>query len=105
MKCTSRNLFVFLTAIYFLLAFSACKNETEFWSTKAEGTISKPQTTNYMYGTHVLQPENSKTFYALMSEEVDLDKYLNKKVEIKGHKMKGYPVGYGPEYIKVMKVK
>lgn len=105
MKYTSRNLFVFLTAICFSVAFSACKKETGFWSTKAEGTILKPQNTSYMYGTHVLQPENSKTFYALMSEEVDLDKYLNKKVEIKGHKMKGYPVGDGPEYIKVSKVK
>jgi uncharacterized lipoprotein YehR (DUF1307 family) len=92
-------------SIFLVTIISSCKKETEFWSTKAEGTILQQGGTTYQYGSHVLKSENDETIYALESDEINLDNHLNKKVEIKGHKVKGYPVSGGPELIRVTKVK
>ncbi len=94
----------FLFAFVILLTVS-CKKDTEFVVTKTSGVVKAQGTTTYMYGTHILTDNNGNTLYALRSSSVILDDYINKTVEIKGHKVKGYPVEGGPEYIDVSKIK
>ena len=64
-----------------------------------KGLIEKPEVTSYMYGTHTIN-ENGKT-YALQSTTINLDRYIGKKVTVKGTKMNDYPVDGGPEFIDV----
>lgn len=67
----------------------------------AVGIIEKQGITIYMYGTHVLINDNGKTLYAVKSGSINLDKYIGKKVTIKGFFIKGYPVDNGPYFINV----
>ena len=48
-----------------------------------------------MYGTHVISG------YALRSNTILLDNYINYNVTIVGYKIDGYPVDGGPDYIEV----
>tara|TARA_B100000497_G_C7379300_1_gene243207 strand:+ start:384 stop:542 length:159 start_codon:yes stop_codon:yes gene_type:complete len=52
-----------------------------------------------MYGTHVIED------YALRSNIVDLNNYINQDVVIIGYKIDGYPVDGGPDYIEVQEIK
>jgi len=71
----------------------------------AVGTIQKIGITTYMYGTHVLKDDNGKTLYALKSDTINLDDYVNiKNVTVKGSLISGYPVDNGPDYLKVTAV-
>jgi hypothetical protein len=67
----------------------------------ASGTVRKQGITTYMYGTHVLLDGNGKTLYALKSVSVDLDRYIGRKVTVKGDLVKGYPVDFGPKFLNV----
>lgn len=69
----------------------------------ATGTIQKIGMTTFQYGTHLLTTEN-KT-YALKSGSINLDQYMNKKVTVKGKKVKGYPIDGGPEFLDVTLIK
>ncbi len=71
---------------------------------KAIGTIEKLEISAWMYGTHTLS-ENEKIKYALASEAVDLNQYLNKTVEVEGTLKEGYPVDGGPPYLIVKKMR
>ena len=64
------------------------------------GVIKKPEVTTYQYGTHILQ--TGTIIYALRSNAVNLDNFLNKLVTISGDKINGYPVEGGPDYIDVL---
>lgn len=70
----------------------------------ASGTIQKQGFTTYMYGTHVLLDDKGKTLYALRSNSVDLDRYVDRKVTLKGSLVPGYPVDFGPDYLDVKSV-
>ena len=59
------------------------------------GTLQKQGITYYMYGTHVISG------YALRSDLVSLDDFINLNVTIIGYKIDGYPVDGGPVYIEV----
>ncbi|WP_406826051.1 hypothetical protein [Pedobacter sp. KACC 23697] len=90
----------------FVTAISGCssiKNAEKSGTVTANGTIEKLGITTFQYGTHVLKADN-KT-YALKSETLNLDSYLDKKVTIKGKKVIGYPVDGGPELVEVTLVK
>lgn len=67
----------------------------------ATGTIQKQGITTYMYGTHVLLDDNGRTVYALRSDNIDLNKYINRKVTIRGYLVNGYPIDFGPHYLNV----
>jgi len=67
----------------------------------ATGFLKKQGITTYMYGTHVLLDDNGRTLYALRSDTIDLNKYINRKVTIKGHLVDGYPIDSGPNYLNV----
>lgn len=63
------------------------------------GTLQAQGITTYLYGSHTLPG------YALRSSTVKLDDYLNQKVTVRGHKIDGYPVDGGPDYIEVEEIK
>jgi len=64
---------------------------------EAKGTITRPEMTTYMYGTHALVEAGSKrTSYALSSKTIDLDRYVGRYVHVSGSQVPGYPVDGGP---------
>ena len=63
------------------------------------GTIQEQGITTYQYGTHTISG------YALRSNSVTLDDYINQYVTVVGHKINGYPVDGGPDYIEVDEIK
>ncbi len=90
----------------FVAIFSGCtsfKDSNTAKQATATGTIQKTGMTTFQYGTHLLKTEN-KT-YALRSDAIKLDEYLNKKVTVKGKKVKGYPLEGGPELLDVYLIK
>ncbi|GGE40961.1 hypothetical protein EV200_101716 [Pedobacter psychrotolerans] len=90
----------------FVAVFSGCasfKDSNTANRATATGTIQKIGMTTFQYGTHLLTTEN-KT-YALKSGSINLDQYMNKKVTIKGKKVKGYPLEGGPEFLDVTLIK
>lgn len=94
-----------LALIFILVGVESCRKETEFGVTRASGIVQKQGTTTYQYGTHVLLAVGTtETLYALRSDRVNLDDYINKEVELKGHLVKDYPVDGGPEFLEVVKV-
>ena len=62
------------------------------------GTIKKQGVTSYQYGTHVMSD------YALRSNLVILEDFINRDVTIIGYKIEGYPLDGGPVYIEVTDV-
>ncbi|MBM78813.1 MAG: hypothetical protein CL846_10055 [Crocinitomicaceae bacterium] len=84
--------------IVLMISISASCNLSKS-NIKTSGVIQKQGITTYQYGTHTIPG------YALKSNTIDLDKYIDQKVKIKGSKVDGYPVDGGPEYIEVKKIK
>lgn len=68
------------------------------------GTIEEQGITSYQYGTHTLTTATDD-FYALKSDAVDLNNYLNEDVTIVAEKIEGYPISGGPDYLLVLEVK
>jgi len=66
------------------------------------GVIQKTGVTTYMYGSHTIS-DNGETF-ALQSTRINLDRYINKRVIVKGSQVEGYPVDDGPKLIDVKEV-
>jgi hypothetical protein len=91
---------VFLFA--FSLFFFACDSIVNSnKSLSSIGIVQKIEMSAWMYGTHTLNDSSGKPLYALKSTSFDLDIYENKKVEISGDLIDGYPVDGGPEYLNV----
>ena len=88
-------LFVCLT-----LAFTACRQEnSDQYEYEVSGIIKAQGITFYQYGTHAING------YALRSETINLDDFIDQEVTIKGNSIEGYPIEGGPEYIRVEVVK
>ena len=93
-----RNL-LFLALTLFLGVFSACARD-EAAQVTVTGTVVKQQAlTTYQYGTYGIEG------HAIKSEGIDLEQYVNKKVQATGEKIEGYPVDGGPEYLEITKIK
>jgi hypothetical protein len=70
-----------LFAMVIVLPFTSLgKNSSHPGEIIASGTIKERGMTTYMYGTHVLLDENGRTLYALKSDNIDLSKYIGRKV-------------------------
>ncbi len=95
----------YLVLTFLLVVAASCKKNTKTGVIKANGTIHQQGITTYQYGTHILTDSSGEKVYALQSDMLTLDSYLNVYVEIEGNKIKGYPVDGGPEYLKVSKIK
>jgi hypothetical protein len=78
-----------------ILILSCEKNMTTSIPVELTGLIQKQGVTSYMYGTHVISG------YALRSNTILLDNYIDYNVTIVGYKIDGYPVDGGPDYIEV----
>lgn len=95
-----------LAGLFLLLTTETCNNQNKTEKNadqmKVTGTIQQQGITSYQYGTHTLS--NDDTFFALKSEAVNLDDYVDQEVTIVGKKIEGYPVDGGPEYLLVLKV-
>ncbi|TDN88076.1 hypothetical protein DET49_10926 [Salegentibacter sp. 24] len=95
---------IFLALVSGLLFLNTnCNRKTSETQMKLTGTLTSQGITSYQYGTHTLKTSNE--FYALKSENLDLDQFVGRKVTILGSKIEGYPVDGGPEYISVQQVK
>ena len=80
----------------------SCKKNTITY-TQAEGTLIKPEVTIYQYGTHAIENHSGITF-ALKSDTINLDTYINKSVLVKVHKIDGYPIDLCPDYLNVIEI-
>jgi hypothetical protein len=91
--------------IGFILIFFAatCSSSRQNDKMELTGTIEEQGITSYQYGTHLLNTRDH--FYALKSDAVDLNEYLNEEVSIVAEKIPDYPVDGGPEYLLVLEVK
>ena len=82
-----------------LSAVSCDKDDNNLNNVEITGTIQEQGITTYQYGTHTISG------YALRSTSVTLDDYINQNVTVVGHKINGYPVDGGPDYIEVKEIK
>jgi hypothetical protein len=92
-----------LSGLFLFLFTATCSNSTETGKLEFTGTIQEQGITSYQYGTHTLKTD--KAFYAVKSDAVDLDDYVNKKVTVVAEKIEGYPLEGGPEYLLVLEIK
>lgn len=71
----------------------------------ASGTLIKLEVTSFMYGTHALRisPTSPDSIVALKSD-LDLDKFIDKKVNVRGKLVDGYPVDGGPSLLNVTSI-
>jgi len=98
---------IFLSILMILIAVSPAgcgKSTGNDADITATGTIQKPDATSYMYGTHTLVDDAGKTLYALQSDTVNLDGYIDRKVVVRGTLVSGYPVNGGPDFLFVTSV-
>lgn len=97
---------VTLTFLALIIFTATCNNTTKMEQKEDKmevtGTIQQQGITSYQYGTHTLT--NDETFYALRSETVNLDNYIDQEVTIVAKKIEGYPVDGGPDYLLVLEV-
>ncbi|UCG79144.1 MAG: hypothetical protein JSV21_04760 [Nitrospirota bacterium] len=70
----------------------------------ARGIITKLGVTTFMYGTHAIRDDSTQIYYALMSDTINLDNYIDQEVSIKGNLLAGYPVDGGPDFVNVTSV-
>ena len=91
-----------VTGIVLLILTATCSRARNEKGMAITGTIQEQGITSYQYGTHTLT--NSETFYAITSDSVNLNDYLNREVTVRAEKVEGYPVDGGPEYLRVIQV-
>lgn len=102
-----KSALILFTGLFLFLTTNTCnnnqeKNEKNTDQMQVTGTIQQQGMTSYQYGTHTLT--NDDTFYALRSEAVNLDEYVDQEVTISAKKIEGYPVDGGPDYLLVLEV-
>lgn len=90
--------YLFVVIIICFFAVSCDKENSKSDSFEIKGIIQKQGITTYQYGTHVISG------YALRSNAVNLDNYINQNVTVVGYKIDGYPIDGGPDFIEVEKV-
>ncbi len=55
--------------------------------------------TTYQYGSYGIAP------YALRSQTLDLEAWVNQQVRVVGTPIEGYPLSGGPEYLEVVSIR
>jgi hypothetical protein len=90
---------LFVVILICLSVISCDKEDGNPDNIEITGTIQEQGITTYQYGTHTVSG------YALRSNAVNLDDYVNQNVTVVGYKIDGYPVDGGPDYIEVQEIK
>ncbi|MEJ2884750.1 hypothetical protein [Pedobacter sp. GR22-6] len=95
------------TLILLMLGFAVAgcgtmKEKKNAGTVQLSGKIEKLEMSTFQYGTHVLK--QGEKIFALRSDKVKLDTYVDKEVTVKGLKVEGYPVENGPDFIDVQEV-
>lgn len=80
---------------------STTKQNNTAGAVELSGKLEEMGMTTFQYGSHILV--SSGKIYALKSN-LDLTKFLNKEVKIKGSKVAGYPIENGPDLIDVTSI-
>ena len=104
---TKHNIFLealTIVAVMLFVCASQAVDPPRSCEVESVGIIRKQGITTYMYGTHVLLNDDKQTLYALKSDPINLDLYIDKKVKVKGDLIKGYPVDSGPNYLNVKSI-
>lgn len=73
----------------------------------AEGTIQKAGITTYQYGTHILIDQSGDLLFALQSDTVALDDYVDERVTLQGVRVPSYQNGAiegGPDLLEVTRI-
>lgn len=93
---------IIILCVSLILCVYGCKKEkTE--QIEATGIIKKQGVTSYQYGSHTIS--NSSIFYALKSDNYNLDNYENQTITVIGETITGYPMSGGPYYLNVIEIK
>jgi len=102
---TFKTLLIAVVTVLLVTACSVSNNKTRAVTGTIEltGIIQQTGMTTYQYGTHILTTD--KTFYALKSSNINLNKFIGEKITITGKKVSGYPIDNGPELIDVLEVR
>ena len=95
------NGLLILIVIFLTSCGSSSSNPVEI---TAVGTIKAQGGTVYMYGTHILQNDTEQTLYALKSDTIILDNYIDQVVTVIGDLIEGYPLDNGPDYLNVRSI-
>ena len=112
-----KNQIIIIVALFSLL-FSSCKTQetakenVKLAETKQNSQLKKTISisgilraqgiTTYQYGTHTIK--DGDKFYALRSDEIEMNNFVEKKVKIIAEKIPDYPVDGGPDYLKVIQI-
>ena len=96
------KILTFFTGLALIFLTATCNQKEAANQLQVTGTIQEQGMTSYQYGTHTLT--NSETFYAIKSDSVELDQYLNQRVTVTAEKVEGYPVDGGPEYLRILSI-
>ena len=83
--------------------FSAAEDDLSLNRIDASGLLIRLGITAFQYGTHGLRVDKALK-YALRSDEVDLERFVNKTVHLEATKIAGYPVDFGPEFLEVTRI-
>ena len=95
---------IILTLVIVLPIASFGADSSKPGEVTATGFIKKQGIMTYMYGTHALLDGNGRTLYALRSDNIDLNRYINRKVTIRGYLVNGYPIDSGPNFLDVISI-
>ena len=91
---------VYLFSFLLALILFSCDPKGKYIETT--GTLEKQGITSYQYGTHIIVDTDQR--YALRSETVPLDSFVNRQVRIQGKKVEGYPLEGGPVLLEVVDI-
>lgn len=98
-----KTLVYFFSGLVLILFAATCNRATsQNNGMTVTGTIQEQGMTSYQYGTHTLT--NSDIFYAVKSDSINLNEYLNREVTVRVKPIEGYPLEGGPEYLHVLEV-
>lgn len=97
-------MFFILILLFTTLILSSCDLLESEESVSSTGKLSKLEASVWMYGSHILRDNEGKIKYALESSKINLDDYEGKTVIVFGEKVEGYPVDFGPDFMKVTRI-
>lgn len=93
-------LMLMATSLLFVACTTTDVKEDESHSFNYAGLLEPIEVSVWQYGTHTLTTTEGE-FYAVKSDNIDLNKYNNKDVLVDGELISGYPLDSGPEFLDI----